>query len=117
MLYQWRLRLLRPPCAFSLGCDKFAHDTAVLIVQMADRFIQEIKSNGWQSARIKATRCCCPKDSLPAFTFILSAIPSCSKNDENFLFFFASGKVVLQLYVFESGQFGEDAQVLKKHTQ
>ena len=44
---------------------------------------RNIKSNGWQSARIKATRCCCPKDSLPAFTFFLSAIPSCSKNDES----------------------------------
>ena len=31
------------------------------------------KSNGWQSARIKATRCCCPKDSLPTFTLIYKA--------------------------------------------
>ena len=72
------------------------------------------KSNGWQSARIKATRCCCPKDSLPTFTLILSAIPNCSKYARTSFFFFISGKVVFQLYVFESGKFGKDAQVLKK---
>ena len=91
------------------GNDKFTHDAAVIIVRWLIGSSRNKKSNGWQSARIKATRCCCPKDSLPAFTFILSAIPSCSKNDKISFFFFASGEVILQLHIFKSGQFGEDA--------
>ena len=62
---------------FSFANNKFSHDAAVVIIQMTDRFIQKRKSKGWQSARIKATRCCCPNESLPAFTFsFLSESPS-----------------------------------------
>ena len=37
------------------------------------------KSKGCTRARSVATRCCCPKDIFPTLVFILSAIPSCSK--------------------------------------
>lgn len=40
---------------------------------------RKIKSNGWQRLRIKATRCCCPKESLPALSSVLSGMPVASK--------------------------------------
>ena len=40
---------------------------------------KKMKSKGWQRLRIKATLCCWPKDSFPAFSFILSAMPIASK--------------------------------------
>ena len=48
---------------------------------------RKMKSNGWQRARMKATRCCCPKDNFPAFSFTFSAIPSVSKSARISFFF------------------------------
>lgn len=37
-----------------------------------------MKSNGWHMQRMKATRCCCPKESLSTGASRLSAIPAAS---------------------------------------
>ena len=59
-------------------CQQPAHDCSVLVIQMADGFVQEDEVEGWQRLRIKATLCCWPKDSFPAFSFTLSAMPIAS---------------------------------------
>lgn len=48
---------------------------------------RKIKSNGWQRLRIKATRCCCPKESLPALSSVLSGMPVASKRARISFFF------------------------------
>ena len=68
---------------------------------------RKMKSNGWQRARMKATRCCCPKDNFPAFSFTFSAIPSVSKKCKDFFFLLIIGESVLQLNVFQSRQLGK----------
>lgn len=59
-------------------CQQPAHDCSVLVIQMADGSSRKMKSKGWQRLRIKATLCCWPKDSFPAFSFTLSAMPIAS---------------------------------------
>ena len=49
---------------------------------------KKIKSNGWQRLRIKATRCCCPKESMPAFSLILSGNTDCFEESDNLFFSF-----------------------------
>ena len=46
-----------------------------------------LKSNGWQRLRIKATRCCCPKESLPALSSVLSGMSVASKRARISFFF------------------------------
>lgn len=77
---------------------------------------RKMKSNGWQRARMKATRCCCPKDNFPAFSFTFSAIPSVSKS-ARISFSSYIGESVLQLNVFQSRQLRENAQLLEQHAQ
>ena len=48
---------------------------------------RKIKSNGWQRLRIKATRCCCPKESLPALSSVLSGMSVASKRARISFFF------------------------------
>lgn len=48
-------------------CQQPAHDCSVLVIQMADGFVQEDEVERLAEAADKATLCCWPKDSFPAF--------------------------------------------------
>lgn len=78
---------------------------------------RKMKSKGWQRLRIKATLCCWPKDSFPAFSFTLVGNADGFEEGKDFFPFFEIGKPVLQLYVLDGGKFGKDTQLLKKNAE
>ena len=75
-------------CALPFGffAQHASHKCAVIIIRVADRFIQKDEIERLAEARMKATRCCCPKDNFPAFVYFLSDT-ECFKKCKDFFFF------------------------------
>lgn len=66
---------------------------------------------------MKATRCCCPKESLSTGASRLSAIPGSLEHSPDLLLRLEMRELVFQADILRDGQFAEKTQILEKHTQ
>ncbi len=90
--------------------DDFSHDAAVLIIQMADRLIQKQEVERLAERPDKKRRAVAVRKIAYRLSHLFYLRSPVVRRMIRFLFsFFASGEVILQLHIFKSGQFGEDA--------
>ena len=102
---------------FGFGNDEFSHDVAVIIVQMADRLIQEKEIERLAKCADEGDTLLLSEREFAGFDVYLIRDTQLFEECQNLLFLLAAGKVILQLHILESGKLGEDAKILKKHTQ
>ena len=94
---------------FGFGNDEFSHDVAVIIVQMADRLIQEKEIERLAKCADEGDTLLLSEREFAGFYVYLIRDTQLFEECQNLLFLLAAGKVILQLHILESGKLGEDA--------
>ena len=94
-----------------------AHYSTVVVVQVADGFVQEDKVERLAKAADKSDALLLPEGKLAGSFVGFVGNAGCFEKGENFFFLLMVGQAVLLQDVLKSGQLGEDTQFLEKDAE
>ncbi len=102
---------------FGFLCEYPAHDASVVIVQVADGLVQEDEVEWLAEAADESHPLLLAEGELPGFLVSLVGNAENFEKGEDIFLLLVIGEAVLELDVFEGGQFGKDAQFLEKDAE
>ena len=106
-------------CVLTFGflCQYPAHDVAIVIVQMADGFVQEDEVERLAEAADEGNALLLAEGQFPCFLICFVGDAEDSKKGKDIFLLLIIGEAILELNVFEGSQFGKEAQLLEEDAE